>query len=142
MHALSAPLFTVKINSQIAGVLRARCAILIFKLKTLLTCPGFDQGAVHAEMLIRQQIIGACLFQYLCEEPLGDIAIQQPVAILAEHAGEPHWLVHVQPHEPVEQQVVFQLLHQHPLTANRIQHLQWYRRDSFSGAIEGLPQST
>ena len=43
---------------------------------------------------------------------------------LAEHAGDPHWLVHVQTHKPAEQQVVFQLFHEHPLA--RIEQ-QYYR---------------
>jgi hypothetical protein len=117
-------LLPVKINSRIAWVLRGRRVALIFALKTLLTRPNFDQRAVHAEMLIRQQIVGTRLFQHLHEELLGDVAIQQPLAILAEHCGDPHWLVHIQTHEPAEQQIVFQLLHQHSLTANRVQDLQ------------------
>jgi hypothetical protein len=61
------------------------------------------------------------LIEHLHEELLRDVALQQPVPILAEHRRNPYWLVHVQPHEPAEQQIVFQLLHQHPLAANRME---------------------
>ena len=51
-------------------------------------------------------------------------AVQQPVPILGEHRRVPDRVIHVQADKPAEQQVVVQLLHQHPLAANRVQHLQ------------------
>jgi hypothetical protein len=39
----------------------------------------------------------------------------------------PYRLVHLHPHKPPEQQVVLQLLHQHALTAHRIEDLQQQR---------------
>ena len=38
---------------------------LIFALNTLLNRPSLDQVPVHAEMFIRQQVVGACLFSRL-----------------------------------------------------------------------------
>src|SRR5258708_3736234 len=56
--------------------------------------------------------------------PPRHIAFQQTLAVLAEYRGHPHRLIHVQPHKPAEQQVVIKLLHQQPLAAHRVQHLQ------------------
>ena len=47
----------------------------------------------------------------------------KPIAILREHRHVPDSIVHLEPHEPTEQQVVLELLHQHPLAANRVEHL-------------------
>jgi len=77
--------------------------------------PCLDQRSVYAEVLIRQQIAASHLIQHLIEELLGDVPFHQPFAILAEHCRHPHRLIHVQAHKPPEQQVVPQLLHQHPL---------------------------
>ena len=112
----------MKIYAGIAGIFR-RERILIFPLKTLVARPRLNQRAVHAEVLFREQIVLARLLQYLPEELLGYVAPQQPLPILAEHCWHPHRLVHVQPHEPAEQQIVLQLLHQLPLAPDRIQYL-------------------
>jgi hypothetical protein len=45
------------------------------------------------------------------------IVFDQPVAVLAEHRGHPHRIVHRQPDESAEQQVVLGLFHQLPLGA-------------------------
>jgi hypothetical protein len=71
---------------------------------------------------------------------LGDVALQQPLAVLGEHRHVPHRVVHVQTHKPPKQQVIVQLFHQLPLTANGVQHLQQQRSQHFSGAIEGRPR--
>src|SRR5579862_7309338 len=39
----------------------------------------------------------------------------------------PDGVVHAQPDEPAKQQVVFELLHQHPLAANRVERLEQER---------------
>jgi hypothetical protein len=36
----------------------------------------------------------------------GDVAVEQPVAVFAERAGVPYRVIHGQPDEPTEQQVV------------------------------------
>jgi hypothetical protein len=56
-----------------------------------------------------------------------DVAGKQPVAVLAERARVPHGRVHGQAHEPAEQQVVVELLHQLRLGADRIERLQQER---------------
>lgn len=67
------------------------------------------------------------LGEHAGKELLGNVAFQQPVPILAEHRRHPHPIIHSQADEPAEQQVVIQLLHQHPLASNRVQHLQQQR---------------
>lgn len=54
-------------------------------------------------------------------------AFQQPVAVLREHRMAPDGVVDADPDEPAEQQIVFQPLHQKPLRADRIKHLQQHR---------------
>ena len=56
-----------------------------------------------------------------------DIAVEQPVAVLAEHGRIPHRIVRRQPDEPAEQQVVVELLHQLPFRAHRVERLQQQR---------------
>ncbi len=76
-------------------------------------------------MLIRHQPLGLRLDP--CKERLRQLLIQKPVAILAEYRVIPHRVVDLQSDEPAEQQVVVELLHQQPLAANRIEHLQQQR---------------
>ena len=57
----------------------------------------------------------------------GDIACQQPLAVLGEHRHVPHRRVHRQADEPAEQHVVGQLLHQLPLGADAVEGLQQQR---------------
>ena len=51
----------------------------------------------------------------------------------------PHRVVDGQGHEPVEQQVVVQLLAQLRLAADRVEHSQEQRPDQLSGALESRP---
>src|ERR1041385_7438940 len=69
-------------------------------------------------------MILARLFQHSLEEQTGDLRFHQSVAILGEDSSVPHLIIHRQSHEPAEQQVVVQLLHQHPFTSHRVQKLQ------------------
>ncbi len=109
-----APLVPVKVARLIIT------AVLF--LKTFLAGPGFDQRAIHREVFIRH--IPPRLFPHALEKHSRHFLIQQPLAILAEHRVIPHRFVHFHAHEPAEQQVVVELLHQHPLAADRIKHLQ------------------
>src|SRR5216683_3351484 len=96
----------------------------IFSLKALLTRPRLDQGSIYAEVLIREQIGCTRLVQHFGEELRCHVARQQPVAVLAVDRGHPDRLIHIQTHEPAEQQVVAQLFHQEPFAANAIQDLE------------------
>jgi hypothetical protein len=77
----------VEIDARVAGIIIGRslgCA-LVFALEALGPCPRFDQAAVDREVLIRQQALGTGLFEDRLEEALRDSALQQPLAVLAEH---------------------------------------------------------
>ena len=98
-----------------------------FLLITLHAGPCLQQRSIHREVLVRQQVLFACLQKHRLEKGLSDVALQQPLPVLAEYGGDPDGFVHVQAHEPSEQQVILQLFHQQPFTANRVQHLQQQR---------------
>ena len=52
---------------------------------------------------------------------------------LREHRRHPDRFVHLQAHEPAEQDVVIELLHQQPLTPNRVEQLQQLRAQEALG---------
>src|SRR5712691_9517179 len=56
------------------------------------------------------------------EERSRNLLVQKPVTILQEHGMVPNLASNRQPDEPAEQEVVVQLLDQHPLRANRVKH--------------------
>ena len=84
-------------------------------------------------MLGGQQAPAAGLRDDVFKEGAGDVAFEQPIPILGEGRRRPHRVVHAEPDEPPKQQVVLQLLHQHPLTAHRIQHLEQQRPQEMLG---------
>src|SRR5216683_7155156 len=84
-----ASFLAVEIYRRIARIVLRFLAAAIFSLKALLTRPRLDQGSIYAEVLIREQIGCTCLVQYFDEEPLRDVARQQPVAVLAVYRGHP-----------------------------------------------------
>ena len=51
----------------------------------------------------------------------GDVVVEQPPAVLGEAGGVERWLVHVHVEKPLEQQVVAELLAEHPFAADRVQ---------------------
>jgi len=57
-------------------------------------------------------------------DPAGHVRGQQPVAVLAEHRGDPDGIVDPEAREPAEQQVVIHLLHELPLGPDRVEYLQ------------------
>lgn len=59
----------------------------------------------------------------LQEQPRG-LALEQPLRVLGKRRGVPNRLVGVQTHEPAEQHVGAQVLHQLPLDADRVQNHQ------------------
>src|SRR5829696_1023724 len=97
---------------------------IVFPLKTFVARPRLEQRPVHGEVLIRQQLRGVGLKQHRLEERRRDIAIEQPISILRERGRRPDAVVHPQAHEPAEQNVEVQLLHQLPLTPDAVERLQ------------------
>src|SRR5882672_10873057 len=54
-------------------------------------------------------------FNTLTKELGRDIAVEQPIPVLAEDRRIPHLIIRREPDEPPEQQIVVELLHQLPL---------------------------
>ena len=78
-------------------------------------------------MFVREQTPLAGLLEHGLEEGFGNVAIEQPLAVLREYGHVPDGVIHVQAHEPTEQQVIVELFHQHSLAAHRVQGLQQER---------------
>ncbi len=95
--------------------------IALFR-KTLPRSPRLDQRPVHRKVLLAQQVVFLRLLQHSFQQLLAHRARDQTFPVLAEHCRIPHHVVHLQTHEPAEQQVVVQLLHQLPLRPYRVQH--------------------
>jgi hypothetical protein len=95
--------------------------------RKLLPRPRLEECAVDREVLVGQQAPTPRLLHDVLEERTGDVAGEQALAILREGGWCPHRVVHRQAHEPAKQQVVLQLLDQHPLATNRVEHLQQQR---------------
>ena len=62
-------------------------------------------------------------FQHLSEKGPGHRLIQQPLPILGEARVIPDRIIHVPPDEPTVKQIVFNMLHQLPLRADRMERL-------------------
>jgi hypothetical protein len=97
----------------------------VLPLKTLLARPRLDEGAIDREVLVRHQAGRAV--EHPTEEAARNLLIQQPVAVFREDRRRPDRFVHLEPDEPAKQDVVVELLHQEPLTTNRIEDLQQLR---------------
>ncbi len=126
MGGVAAPL-AVEINGRIARVVHRLLVRAVLALEALVAGPCLNQGAVNCEVLAGQQRAAAGLRQHFGEQSIGNAGGQQPLAILGEHRHIPHRIIDVHSHKPAEQQIVAQLLHQHPLAAHRIKHLQQQR---------------
>src|SRR6266550_654790 len=121
------PLLAVKVHRRITGIIRRRLVWLILRLETLQTRGRFQQRAVNREVLIAEQFMSARLVQYPGKELFGDVAAQQPVAILGEGGGIPDAVIHIQTHEPAEEHVVIEFFPQQSFAAHAVEHLQQQR---------------
>jgi hypothetical protein len=88
---------------------------------------GLDQRAVDREVLVRKQRPDCGLAEHRLEEPGGDVARQEPLAVLGEHRDVPDRRIHRQPDEPAEQQIVIELFDQLALRTDRVEGLQQKR---------------
>ena len=105
--------------------------------------PGLDQRAVDREVLTREELADFRQVQHANHELTGNIAVEQPIPVLAEHGRIPHRIVGREPDEPAEQQIIVELLHQLQFRTHRVERLkqqraqQPFRRDRRS-AIPGI----
>ena len=113
----------VEIDRRIPRIVR-RLPRRLGALEALETRPGFQLRAVHGEVLVGQHSGLARLRHHRVKERRGDLAGEQPLAILTERGRRPDRVVHPEPHEPAKQHAVVDLLHQQPLAAYRVEGLQ------------------
>ena len=131
-----APPLAVEVTLGIAPAAGARwrfAASFRLRFEALHAGPRFNERAVDAEVVVREQPADLGLAQHRLEELRGDLALQEPVAVLGEHRHVPDRRVHRQADEPAEQQVVVQLLHELALRAHRIESLQQQRPQQLLG---------
>ena len=98
-------------------------------------------------MLIRQQLSDLRKVQNGGHELARNIAIEEPVSVLAEYGCIPHRIVRPEADEPSEQQIVIKLLHQLSFGPYRIEGLQQQRaqqtlRRNRGPAVPGIPTPT
>ena len=79
------------------------------------------------------------LSQHPLEEGPGDVPAQQALPVLGEHRRVPDPVIHAEAHEPAEQQVVVQLLHELPLAPDRVQPLQQQGAEQLLGRDRWAP---
>ena len=118
-----APPLPMEVHRGIARIIGRRRSAGALPLEALVPGPGLDQRAVDREVLGREQLARLGLGQHALEEGPRDVALEQPLPILGEHGGVPDRVIHAQAHEPAEEQVVIQLLHELPLAAHGVEHL-------------------
>ena len=109
------------------GALRGPALIVwsvVLGPETLLRGPGLQQCAVDREMLTRDQPLLLCQAHHLAQKFGGHGLGIETVTVLREDRVIPHRIIDGQADEPAEQQVVAQLLHEHPLAAQRVEQLQ------------------
>ncbi len=82
-------------------------------------------------MLIRHQTGRVRVGQDFAKERVGDVAVEEAIAVLGKGRRVPHGIVHAQPHEPTKQQVVLELFDQQPLAPHRVEPLQQQRAQQF-----------
>src|SRR5436190_9823689 len=102
----------------------SRWILVILALEALLAGPRFDERAIHGEVLAREKLFLLGLLQDLLEELPGDLLFEESFPVLGKRSGMPDLVVHSQPYEPPKEQVVVELLHQHSLAPDAVEHLQ------------------
>ncbi|TDX21248.1 hypothetical protein EV657_1437 [Rhodovulum visakhapatnamense] len=94
------------------------------QLKALHGSPGIHQGVIDREMLVREPWRHLVMRQDGGHDPTGHLRRQQPVAVLAEHRGDPDRIIDPEAHEPAEEQVGIRLLHELRPGPDRVEGLQ------------------
>src|SRR5258708_22169911 len=108
----------------LAAGARRRRILIVLALEALLAGPGFDERAIHREVFARKKLLLLGLLEDLLAQLTADLLLQEPLPVLGEGGRMPYLVIDAQPDEPPEQQVVVELLHQHPLAADTVEHLE------------------
>ncbi len=64
------------------------------------------------------------MLQDLLEELPGDLLLEKPLPVLGERGRMPDLIINSQPHEPSEEEIIVELLHEHPFAPDTVEHLQ------------------
>ena len=86
--------------------------------------PSLDQRSIHREVFVTQQPRLPCLLYHSCQKLLRHFSPKQSLPVLGKYGYIPHLIIHLQPYEPAEQQVVVHLFHQQTLAPPPVQYLQ------------------
>src|SRR5689334_3528947 len=97
-------------TTAILAIARGRIAAVLWH-KALHAGPGLDQRTIDREVLAGKQLADLRKVQHLNEELGCNIALEQPIPVLAEYGRIPHRFIRRQPDKPAEQQIVVELLH-------------------------------
>ena len=89
--------------------------------------PKFDQRAVDREVIRAGQPLHPWLRRTALEQLGGDVAFQQPIAVLGKCRVIPPASSTPMPTNQRNQKIELQPLHQLPLRADRVEHLQEHR---------------
>ena len=140
MRCVRAPL-TMEVDRRIARIVWWRLihGRLVFGPKALEAGRRFDQCAVDREVVVTQQSQASCLAHHLVEELLGNVMLEQPLAVLGEHGRIEARLHQVHIQKPAIQEVVVQLLTEGPLAAHRVQRDQQRRLEQPLGRNRWSP---
>jgi len=115
---------------------------VVFAPEALVTGPPLEQRAVDGEVLVRQQLPRAGHLEHLLREGLGDVALEQPVAVLGKRRRIPDGLVGREADEPPVEEIVVELLHELPFAPDGVEDLEqqgaqqplgWDRRSAERG---------
>ena len=77
--------------------------------------PSPQQGAIDREVLLTQQRLDLRRRQQQFQELGHELLVEKPIAVFGKRGGMPNGIVRIQANEPTEQQVVVELLDQHPI---------------------------
>jgi hypothetical protein len=93
-------------------------------LKLLSDAPGLDQRAIHREAFVRKPLQAAGLRHHAGEKLARHVVLQQPRPVAREGRVVEARLGHIHIEEPAEQQVVVELLAEHPFAAHGVERHQ------------------
>ena len=114
---------------KVAGPVAVTAVILSWRLlfnrpEALDRCARLDQHPVHREVLPRQKPPHRRKPNQPCQKARRHFASRKTLPVLGEHRRVPRPPVDAETHEPGEQKVELQLLHQVALRADQIESLQ------------------
>lgn len=107
-------------------------------LEALVARPGFEEHAVHGEVLGRDEVRLAGLGEDGGEEGLGNVALKEPAPVLGEHGRIPDGIVHGQAHEPAEHEGVVELLQELALAPDAVEGLKQDRAEELLRGDRGV----